>query len=451
MKKTLLLFFTILFLSCSENNMISVVEMGAVGDGVKDNTEIINTAILRCYENGGGTVIIPKGVFLTATLNIKSGVNLHLEKDATLKAIEDPERYNAYIPEKDMSQYDSGGNSQNANNSKDTRWNRAMILGVNVRNASITGEGVIDGCHIFDPKGEEGMRGPHTILFAESSDILIDNISIVCSANYAFMAYGIKNATFHNLTIKEGWDGIHIRGGENITISQCSFFTGDDSIAGGFWKNMKITDNYINTSCNGIRIIMPVRDLLISECEFKGPGKFPHRTSGPLNRTNMLSAINVQPGGWGKVAGDVENVEISDIEVTNTANPFMFTLNEGNNARNITIRNYKAENMYLCGFTFESWKGGTFENVLISDSEFSFIGNPDTRLNDIVMCQPPADARPLPCWAGYANNTSGFSMRDVKFSYTGEETREPFLFENVTQITTDGVFTGPENALVEML
>ena len=69
---------------------------------------------------------------------------------------------------------------------------------------------------------------------------------------------------FHDLEFNEGWDGIHIRGGKNITIRNCRFFTGDDAIAGGYWENMVISDCHINSSCNGVRMIMPATGLTIS-------------------------------------------------------------------------------------------------------------------------------------------------------------------------------------------
>ena len=83
--------------------------------------------------------------------------------------------------------------------------------------------------------------------------------------------------------MEEGWDGIHIRGGKDIRIRNCRFNTGDDAVAGGLWKNVVIENCYMNSSCNGIRLIMPATGLKIVDCEFRGPGKYPHRTSGEQN------------------------------------------------------------------------------------------------------------------------------------------------------------------------
>lgn len=42
----------------------SVKTYGAIGDGVADDTEAIQTALEACHANGGGTVIIPTGTYL---------------------------------------------------------------------------------------------------------------------------------------------------------------------------------------------------------------------------------------------------------------------------------------------------------------------------------------------------------------------------------------------------
>lgn len=55
---------------------VSILEYGAVGDGVTMNTQSIQTAIDACAQNGGGQVVIPAGVFLSGTIWLKSHVFL---------------------------------------------------------------------------------------------------------------------------------------------------------------------------------------------------------------------------------------------------------------------------------------------------------------------------------------------------------------------------------------
>lgn len=72
---------------------IDVLSHGAVGDGVKDCTAAIRSAISACHAAGGGRVVVPKGVFLTGAVHLQSGVNLHLADDAVLRFSRDPRQY----------------------------------------------------------------------------------------------------------------------------------------------------------------------------------------------------------------------------------------------------------------------------------------------------------------------------------------------------------------------
>ena len=92
------------------------------------------------------------------------------------------------------------------------------------------------------------MRGPHILFLSRSKGIKISGVKLRRASNYAFMSYDIERASFDNLLVEEGWDGIHIRGGKDIRIRNCRFYTGDDAVAGGLWKNMVIENCYMNSS-----------------------------------------------------------------------------------------------------------------------------------------------------------------------------------------------------------
>ncbi|MCB0610887.1 MAG: hypothetical protein KDD12_24405, partial [Lewinella sp.] len=44
---------------------VNITEFGAVGDGMVKNTQAIAAAIAAVAEKGGGTVVIPRGIWLT--------------------------------------------------------------------------------------------------------------------------------------------------------------------------------------------------------------------------------------------------------------------------------------------------------------------------------------------------------------------------------------------------
>jgi len=416
-------------------SVFNIKNYGARGDGKTVNTQAINKAVDACVEAGGGTVIVPAGTYLTGTIQMKSHVNLLLEKGAIVKGVADLDAYVPYVPTREMDRYD---------NANKFRWNRALILGVGVTNVAITGNGIIDGDHVFDPQGEERMRGPHTILFAESRNLSFSGFTVNNAANYAFMAYEIDNVVYNNLTVNQGWDGIHIRGGKHIIIRNSSFFTGDDAIAGGYWEDMVITDCLINSSCNGIRMIMPADGLTISHCTFEGPGKYPHRTSKEQQRTNMLSAILLQPGGWGEAPGIVDRVHIHDINISYLNNPLMIVLNEGNSAGKILVERMKAVQVNAYAASVESWKGGMFDELIFRDISIEYTGHPDASPSDASLGQPHVDARNLPCWGWLVRNVKSILFENVDLRYTDKEPRPAFYFDNVGTIKFNGV-KYPEN------
>ena len=94
------------------------------------NRESINMIIDECNKNGGGTVLVPNGFYLTGPINIKSNINFHLEKGAFIKFTKSYEEYPLHFTE-----YEG------------IRRIRAIspITIENAQNVAITGEGVIDG------------------------------------------------------------------------------------------------------------------------------------------------------------------------------------------------------------------------------------------------------------------------------------------------------------------
>ena len=62
----------------------NILDFDAKEGGLESNTKSIQNAIDKAHLNGGGKVIIPKGLWLTGPIKLKSNVNLHLEKSAFL-------------------------------------------------------------------------------------------------------------------------------------------------------------------------------------------------------------------------------------------------------------------------------------------------------------------------------------------------------------------------------
>lgn len=108
----------------------NITEFGAVGDGKTLNTEAFAAAIDYAYKQGGGKVIVPAGIWLTGPIELRSGIELHVEQNALITFSDD---FNLY-PIRETS-------FEGLN----TRRCTSPIWAKNAQNIAITGEGVIDG------------------------------------------------------------------------------------------------------------------------------------------------------------------------------------------------------------------------------------------------------------------------------------------------------------------
>lgn len=103
------------------DNSVTITDFGGVGDGLTLNTEAFSKAISALDKMGGGHLIVPAGIWVTGPISLKSNIDLHLEKNAIIKATSD--------------------RSLHLKGERTT----TLISASKRKNISITGEGVIDG------------------------------------------------------------------------------------------------------------------------------------------------------------------------------------------------------------------------------------------------------------------------------------------------------------------
>ena len=109
---------------------VSVADCGGVNNGKELNTKAFSEAISRLAQQGGGRLIVPAGVWFTGPIELKSNIELHLQKGAVILFSPDVDLYPLV---------------ETVFEGLDTRRCQSPISGRNLENVAITGDGVIDG------------------------------------------------------------------------------------------------------------------------------------------------------------------------------------------------------------------------------------------------------------------------------------------------------------------
>lgn len=242
-------------------NEIKLTECGAVGDGITLNTKVIQLAIDRCTAMGGGTVIVPQGVFLTGAVFLKCGVNLHLDKDSVLRG-------STNIADYPEMQTRIEGHIQ--------IWVPALINANGVDHLRIDGDGIIQGGgKIFwdeflrqrkankETKNLDVKR-PRSIFIQDSNDVQLRGISIRDSGFWNLHLFRCQNVLIEKMDIRTplgapSTDGIDLDCCQNVTIQDCFISVDDDNIALKGSKGPSAVDE---------KATPPVENIRISGCTF---------------------------------------------------------------------------------------------------------------------------------------------------------------------------------------
>jgi polygalacturonase len=414
-----------------EPAIFNVREYGAAGDGRTLDTAAINGAIEACARAGGGQVRLPPGTYLSGTVHLKSRLTLCLDAGARLVGTKDLDQYRHFEAAKGSAEARFA-----------TRWHRALILGVGVEDVTIAGPGTIDGHKVFDPRGEEKMRGPHTILLGDARNVTIRDITIRDSANYAVLIQVSDRVDVQGVTVTGGWDGVHFRGWKDrpchdIRITGCRFFTGDDAIAGRYVENLLVADCVVNSSCNGMRIIGPMTHMVVHDCLFYGPGVHPHRTQ---NRNNMLSGILLQPGAWDPCEGALRDVLVSHVTMKNVASPVSVYLRRpGHEAGDVTVTRLTATGVYRSAASVESWTDVPVGRVVFRDVSIEYAGGGKPSDDPAAAEKPGLDARGLPAWGFYARHVKDLVLEDVRLGWADQDLRPAVVCDGVERLRLDGL------------
>lgn len=268
MKKKFLLLFLIAFVLQGKSQDYLITHMGASNDSTKLNTVAIQQAIDKAEANGGGTVVVPKGVFLTGALFFKPKTKLRLLEGATLKGSDDINQY-PLIPSR--------------MEGRSLYYYAALINAYYVDSFSITGPGTINGNGLRfwetfwayrDSMRKIGksatnleVHRPRLLFIWGCNNVTIQNVKLHNSGFWTTHLYQCNNVLIENCDIRSPYkpvpapstDGIDIDVCKKVTIRNCYISVNDDAVC---IKGGKGPDAHKRNE-NGI-----VEDILIENCSF---------------------------------------------------------------------------------------------------------------------------------------------------------------------------------------
>jgi len=394
--------FAILFLlelslfSCRQHNshVYNIMDFGAVNSKTDFSTTAIQEAIDNCAGNGGGTVLVPPGKYLSGTLHLKSNVNLHLSPGATLIASDKIDDYR--VLEGVTHGFTFGNGVQ------------SFIYCLKGDNVSITGDGEIDlngrafmntsADPVFDFEADSlqrsqgtlimGKRPSHALFFEECNNISIRNIKISDSPTFTISLSGCSVIEITGIFIDNNMklpnnDGIHLGACSNAVISDCRVFAGDDCVAvtclADFSKtseNIIVTDCIFSSFSAGVRVgylKSKIDNIILSNLVISGSSRgivIGNGTGGYVKNINIQNCIidtHIHVGKWW---GNGEPIAIFIDDKVDSLGNFVINNSDSPIIENIKISQIQsvAENgIHIIG------NKGNIENVSFTDCNFTIV------------------------------------------------------------------------------
>lgn len=354
-------------------NTTNLTEFGGVGDGVTLNTDAFAKAIKNLAQKGGGTLNVPKGIWLTGPIVFSSNINLHLEKGALILFSPD---FNLYPIVETIFE------------GLDTRRCQSPISGRNLINVAITGQGSINGFgeawrplkknkvtasqwkKVISSGGivkdndtwypsESSFRGaeisdmnvprgnlsekewleikdflrPVMISFIECKNVYLQGVLFENSPSWNIHPLMCENVILDGLFVRnpgysQNGDGLDLESCKNSIIVNCLFDVGDDGICIKSGKDEP-----------GRRRARPTENVIVDNCKvFQGHGGFVvgSEMSGGVRNVSVKNCqflgtdVGLRFKSTRGRGGVVENIYISDIYMFNiVTDSYLFDLYYG--------------------------------------------------------------------------------------------------------------------------
>jgi polygalacturonase len=277
---------------------LNVLDFGAKGDGMTKDTAALQKALDACGEAGGGTVMVPEGIYLTGGLILHANTTLQLASRANLLGSPDIADY-PIVNVRWEGEFREG--------------HRALLFATNAANVTITG-GAIFGPPL--PLGKlRNPRGPVLIELTGCTNAVLENFTTQYQQLWSIHILFCKNLTARNLiirTVNANGDGMDVDSCDGVTIERCDINTGDDAISLKSGRGLAAQN-----------LARPTQNVVIRDCR-------------------LQSSIYAALGFGTEMSGGIRNVKIQNCVLSGRQNCIFIKSRDG---RGGYMENIAGENL----------------------------------------------------------------------------------------------------------
>lgn len=218
------------------NKQYVITDYGVVMDSSLVQTKALQAVIDLAAEQGGGVVVIPKGVFLTGALFFKQHTNLYIDQGGVLKGSDDISNFPVLMTRIE---------------GESVKYFPAIVNVDGVDGFTLTGKGTINGNGLRywkafwlrrqwnpDCTNKDEMR-PRLLYVSNSKNIQISGVHLKDSPFWTTHFYKCENVKLLNLKITSpsepvkapSTDAVDIDVCTNFLIKNCYMSVNDDAVA----------------------------------------------------------------------------------------------------------------------------------------------------------------------------------------------------------------------------
>lgn len=399
-------------------------------------TALLQQLIDEVSAGGGGTVVVPTGVFVSRPVQLRSHVTLRLERGAVLRSTDDP---------------------------ADSRQARGFVWAEGAEDIGLEGPGTLDGNgRVFEQRDNAPGR-PRLVDLHNCRAVTIRDVTLRNAGSWTCKLHGCDGVIVRGVRIHshEGYnnDGIDIDS-RNVAISDCLIDCDDDAICFKSdtavpCENVTVTNCVAASNCNLIKMgtasVGGFRNITVSNCVLRAASEdhrrqWQKRLEGIALATTGISgiALEIVDGGV------MDQVCLTNIAMTGIQTPIFIRLggrrNEPGRLRNVIISNVTATTESLISSSITGLPGHPVEGVILRDIRVAVLGQ-GTAAHAARPVPEKEKSYPenrmfgnsLPAYGLYVRHARGLTLDNVHFTLRHPDARPAMIFEDAQAVELRGL------------